>query len=184
MNATPDPRYQPPINSEPTYPERPYGVGDETARSVNMGGAYAQSDRERYVDPAGNRVESSVEVYEDKNQSRANARYWIATVTYFVLGVLEVILFLRLLFRMLGANQDNGFVTFLYGFSHVFVVAFNGIFNDQSLGRIGVFEISTLVAMLVYALIAWGIVSLGRVVFAPVLPGHQSIRTTRRQHPL
>jgi hypothetical protein len=60
------------------------------------------------------------------------------------------------------------------------VVGFNGIFNDQALGTRSVFELSTVIAMIVYALVAWGIVSLGRVIFAPVLTGHQSTMTTRR----
>ncbi len=152
-----------------------------TVREVDMGGgAYAQSHHESYVDPSGARVESREEVFEDKNQSRANTRYWITTITYFILAVLEVVLFLRLLFRLLGANTDNGFITFLYSLSHIFVGPFNGIFNDQTLGRAGVFEVSTIIAMLVYALIAWGIVSLGRVLFASQLPGRQSVVTTRR----
>jgi YGGT family len=179
---TPDPRMQ--GYNQPTEPVlppdgRPYVAGNNVVRSSNAGGAYSQSQREDYVDPMGNRVESSVQVYEDRNQSRANIRYWITTVTYFILGVLEVILALRLIFRLLGANQDNGFITFLYNLSHVFVGPFNGIFNDQALGR-SVFELSTLIAMLVYALIAWGIVSFGRVMFAPVQSGHQSITTNRR----
>jgi hypothetical protein len=94
--------------------------------------------------------------------------------------VLEVVLFLRLLFRLLGANTANNFITFLYNLSHIFVGPFNGIFNDQTLGQTGVFEVSTIIAMLVYALIAWGIVSLGRVVFAPQVSGRQSVVTTRR----
>ncbi len=184
MNSTPDPRMQgydqptEPVN--PPNDGRPYGEGNNVVRSSNAGGAYSQSQRENYVDPMGNRYENSMEVFEDKNQSRANIRYWITTVTYFVLSVLEVILVLRLIFRLLGAHQDNGFIMFLYNLSHVFVGPFNGIFNDQTLGRSGVFEISTLIAMLVYALLAWGIVSLGRVIFAPVQSGHQSITTTRR----
>lgn len=185
MNSTPDPRMQ--GNDQPTEPvahptdRPPDGAGDNVVRSSNAGGMYSQGQRENYVDPMGNRVENSMEVYEDRNQSRANIRYWITTVTYFVLAVLEVILGLRLIFRLLGANQDNGFIMFLYNLSHVFVGPFNGIFNDQTLGRSGVFEISTLIAMLVYALLAWGIVSLGRVIFAPVMSGHQSITTTRRR---
>jgi len=152
-----------------------------TVRDASLGGgAYAQSRHESYVDPAGNHIESTEETFEDKNQSRGNTRYWITTVTYFILGVLEVVLFLRLLFRLLGANTDNGFITFLYSLSHIFVGPFNGIFNDQTLGQTGVFEVSTIIAMLVYALIAWGIVSLGRVVFAPQTPGRQRVMTTRR----
>ncbi len=169
--------YQP---AQPPY-EGQVAPDANTVRDASMGGgAYAQSRHESYVDPAGNHVESQEEVFEDKNQSRANTRYWITTITYFILAVLEVILFLRLLFRLLGANTDNGFITFLYSLSHIFVGPFNGIFNDQALGRAGVFEVSTIIAMLVYALIAWGIVSLGRVVFAPQVSGHQRVVTTRR----
>jgi len=177
----PDPRsegYQQP--NQPYQQPPPYGPTNNSVRSSEVGGAYSQSQQQSYVDSAGNRVENREEVYEDRNQSRANTRYWITTITYFVLGVLEVILALRLLFRLLGANQDNGFISFLYGLSHVFVGAFNGIFSDQTIGSRGVFEVSTLIAMLVYALIAWGIVSLGRVAFAPIVSGRQSITTTRR----
>lgn len=178
----PDPRgqgYQQQPN-QPPYGQQAYDPANNSVRSSNMGGAYSQSQQESYVDPAGNRVENREEVYEDRNQSRANIRNWTTTVVYFVLGVLEVILALRLIFRLLGANQDNGFITFLYSLSHVFVGAFNGIFNDQTIGNRGVFEVSTLIAMLVYALIAWGIVSLARVVFAPTVSGRQRITTTRR----
>ncbi|MBV9230524.1 MAG: hypothetical protein JOZ18_14540 [Chloroflexi bacterium] len=181
MDTAPDPRMQ--DYRQPVNPNPPYEVANNSVRSSDVGDAYAQSQQESYVDSMGNRVENRVEVFEDKNQSRANARYWIRTVTYYVLGVLEIILVLRLFFRLLGANQDNGFIMFLYGLSHVFVAAFNGIFNDQTLGRGGVFEVSTVIAMIVYALLAWGIVSLGRVIFAPILPGRQSITTTRRNRP-
>jgi hypothetical protein len=182
----PDPRmqqgYQQPPNQIP-YEGQPYGAASDTVRTSNSGGAYAQSQRESYVDPMGNQVENRAEVFEDVNQRRANIRYWITRVTYFVLGVLEIILLLRFLFRLLGANEGNAFILFLYNLSHVFVGAFNGIFNDQALGR-SVFETSTLIAMLVYALIGWGIVSLGRVMFASNLPGRQSVTTTRRRRSL
>ncbi len=183
---SPDPRmrgYQQPPNQDDQVPNegQTYGVANDTVRSSHMGGASAQSQHESYVDPMGNRVENREEVFEDKNLARANIRYWITSITYFVLSVLEVILLLRFIFRLPGANQDNGFIMFLYNLSHVFVLPFNGIFNDQTLGRNSVFEVSTLVAMVVYALLAWGIVSLGRVIFAPVLTGHQSVTTTRRR---
>jgi hypothetical protein len=169
-------------NSAPVQPAEQYAQpNDDTIRDANLGGgAYAQSRHESYVDPTGARVENREEVFEDKNQSRANTRYWITTVTYFILAVLEVVLFLRLLFRLLGANTTNGFITFLYNLSHIFVSPFNGIFNDQAIGQTSVFEVSTIIAMLVYALIAWGIVSLGRVVFASQMSGRQRVVTTRR----
>lgn len=179
MSTPPDPRMQ--GYDQPTEPGGG-AYGSNIDRSANAGGAYSRTRRQNYVDPSGNQIENRTEVYEDRNQSRANTRYWITRVTYFLLAVLEVILALRLLFRLLGANTDNSFITFLYNLSHVFVAAFNGIFNDQALGR-SVFEISTLIAMLVYALIGWGIVSLGRVLFAPIVSGSESVTTTRRGRP-
>ena len=182
---SPDPRvqgYQQPSNQDDQFPYegRTPGAADDTVKSSNRSGAYTQSQHESYVDPMGNQVENRTEVFEDDNQRRANIRSWITRVTYFVLGVLEVILLLRFLFRLLGANQGNSFVMFLYNLSYVFMAAFKGIFSDQALGRNGVFEVSTLIAMIVYALLAWGIVSLGRVIFAPTFSGRQNITTTRR----
>jgi len=173
--------YQQPPNQDNQVPNQgyPYRAASDS-RSVNAGGVYSESQRQSYVDPAGNRIESEAQVFEDPNQTRANIRSLITTVVYFILGVLEVILALRFIFRLLGANESSGFVTFLYGLSHVFVAPFNGIFNDQTIGNVSVFEVSTLVAMVLYALIAWGIVSLGRVVFAPVAIGHESMTRTRR----
>jgi YGGT family len=177
---SPDPRIQ---GSQPPPNQAPYGGGygpsDDTIQSSNMDGAYAQRQHESYVDPRGNQIENRQEIFEDENQRRANIRYWITRITYFVLGVLEVILLLRFLFRLLGANQGSSFVAFLYNLSHIFVVPFYGIFNDPTFGN-SILEISTLIAMLVYALLAWGIVSLGRVIFAPNLSGRQTFTTTRR----
>ena len=170
----------PPDPREPGY-QQPYGANDDTVRTSRSDGAYSQAQRDSYTDPAGNRVENREEVHVDQNLQRANMRFWISRIVYYILAVLEVILGLRFIFRLLGASQGNDFVMFLYNLSHVFVGPFNGIFNDQALGR-SVFELSTIVAMLVYALIAWGIVSLGRVVFAPNYTGRESATTTRRRN--
>jgi hypothetical protein len=128
----------------------------------------------------GQQVESSAEFVEDKNLMRANLRYWITRVVYFVLGVLEVIMGLRFIFRLLGANPYSSFVMALYNLSLVFVAPFNGIFNDQAIGKTSVFEVSTLIAMLIYALIAWGLVALSRVILTPSLTDEQHVIRSRR----
>ena len=177
----------PPEQGSPDYRQTPYEAPTEaqpspvygSSHASSSGGSNAQSQYQSYVDPAGNRVEQREEIFVDENLRRANIRSRITNITYFILGVLEVFLLLRLLLRLLGANEASGFVTFIYSLTHIFVGPFNGIFNDQALGR-SVFEISTLIAMIVYALLAWGIVSLGRLVFAPVNPASQNVTTTRR----
>jgi YGGT family len=171
------PRYRQSINDAPTEAQR--SPVYDASHAASSSGSEGQSQYQSYVDPAGNRVVQHEESYVDENLRRANIRSRITSITYFILGVLEVLLLLRLLLRLLGANEASGFVTFLYDLTHIFVGPFNGIFNDQALGR-SVFETSTLIAMIIYALLAWGIVSLGRLVFAPTNPASQNVITTRR----
>ncbi len=177
----PDPRnesYQRRYNEQANSP-----YNEDTLQSAEYGdAAYSRRQRESYQDAQGNRVENVQQYVENPNQKRANMRYWITSLVYFLLGVLEIILLLRFIFRLLGANPYNSFIILLYSLSGIFVGPFNGIFNDQTLGRGGsVFELSTIVAMVVYALIGWGLVSLARVIFAPTAPGMQSYSTTRRR---
>jgi YGGT family len=156
-------RYQPPPNEAPTEVQ-PYPL-----YTPGNSGPNTQNQYQNYTDPQGNRFERHEPAYVDNNLRRANIRSRITSITYFIAGVLEAILLLRLLLRLLGANEASEFVTFIYNLSHTFVAPFNGIFNDQALGR-SVFESSTLIAMIIYALLAWGIVSLGRVIFASTNP--------------
>ncbi len=171
-------RYRQSVNDAPTEAQPPPVYGSSHAASSS--GSNMQSQYQRYTDPAGNQIEQREETFVDENLRRANIRGRITSITYFILGVLEVLLLIRLLLRLLGANEASGFVAFIYSLTHIFVGPFNGIFNDQALGR-SVFETSTLIAMIVYALLAWGIVSLGRLVFAPVNPASQNLTTTRRK---
>ena len=175
----PDPR-MPGYVQNPNQQPLP-GPDDETVPSLNAGSVYQENQRQQYVEPAGNQVERRQEVYEDKNLQRANLRNWITGVIYFLLAVLEVILGLRFIFRLLGANEGNSFTLALYNFSHIFVGPFNGIFNDQAIGSRSVFELSTLIAMLIYALIGWGLASLCRVILAPSYGSSQRISTTWRR---
>lgn len=86
---------------------------------------------------------------------------------YLIFGVLDVLLVFRFILKLLGANPSSGFVDFIYSLSAIFIAPFTGIFNTSlANGAVttSVFEPATLVALIVYALIAWGIVSLIRVI--------------------
>lgn len=172
----PDPRYS--QANEPTepvaYPPQPY------INNVNNTPQQPQLYQNNAA-PTQHQIERREEVYDDPNVRRSNARYWAVAIIYFLLTVLEIILVLRFLFRFLGANQGNGFVMWLYSFSYPFVAPFKGIFTDPSLGYAHVFEVSTLIAMLIYALIAWGLVALSRIVFGPTLTDRRSVTMERQR---
>lgn len=78
-------------------------------------------------------------------------------------GVIEVLIAIRFVLKLLGANSRAAFVQLVYGLSDVFMAPFIAIFKTQRVEG-SVFELSALVAIAVYALVAWGIVALIRVV--------------------
>jgi YGGT family len=82
-----------------------------------------------------------------------------AMITYLVLGILEALLITRVILKLLAANPASGFVRFVYNLSALFVAPFQGIFPTPATQN-SVLELSSLVAIAVYALIAWGIVRL------------------------
>ncbi len=84
-------------------------------------------------------------------------------VIYYILGVLLSLLAFRFILSLLGANRGNGFADFIYSVSYPFVVPFFGLFGYEVEYGVARFEIETLVAMLVYAVVAYGIVKLIRI---------------------
>lgn len=87
----------------------------------------------------------------------------IRRVIYYVLGALEVLLAFRLVFKILGANAKSAFVAAIYSISNVFLAPFSGIFRTAETKGIetqSVLEPALIIAMIVYALLAWGIVKL------------------------
>jgi hypothetical protein len=85
---------------------------------------------------------------------------------YFLFGILEVLLAFRLIFKLAGASLSSAFVGFIYGLTGVFILPFEGIFRRgfaQGVETTSVFEPSTLVAIIVYVVLAWGIVKLIRI---------------------
>lgn len=83
-----------------------------------------------------------------------------ARAIYFIFGVIEAFIVVRMILLLLAANQANAFVDFVYTVSGIFVAPFFGIFGYTPTYGASVFEISSLVAIVVYALVCWGLVSL------------------------
>lgn len=165
----------------PRYQESFPAPADQVVQSSEAGGASAESRYSAYRDANGQIVERRQHIYRDKNQQRAYMRYWLNTVIYGILSALEIILLLRFVFRLLGANTGNWFIQLLYGFTNPLVWPFHGIFNDPLTGSQSVFEFSTLIAMLIYALLAWAVVSLLNFVLRSRPPGSEEFMTTRRR---
>jgi hypothetical protein len=118
-------------------------------------------ERSKEMSRDGNVLHSSevindrdTDLEKDHNQNVA------VRVIWYIAGVLLVLLAFRFVFVLLGANPANGFANFIYTTSHPFVSPFFGIFNYNLRYGVSRFETYTLVAMVVYALIAYGIAKL------------------------
>jgi hypothetical protein len=70
---------------------------------------------------------------------------------------------LRFILKLTAANPGSGFVSFIYATSNVFSQPFSSIFH-VTVTYNSVFEWSTLIAMFVYLVIAYGIVKLIQLV--------------------
>lgn|SRR5665213_2593241 len=81
-------------------------------------------------------------------------------VVWFFAGILLVLLGFRFVLALLSANTTNSFASFIYKSSHLFVSPFFSLFSYKQVYGTSHFEIYTLVAIVVYAVIAWGIVRL------------------------
>ena len=89
-----------------------------------------------------------------------------AAVVGFIVGAVEIFIAARFLGKLFGASAQSAFVNFIYQVSGVFVTPFTGIFGDTGT-KTNTFETASLVALVVYAVIGWGVVVLIRIVTAP-----------------
>lgn len=80
-------------------------------------------------------------------------------VVWFIAGLISIIIALRFVFLLLGANRGADLTGFIYSISEPLVAPFTGIFGTPVYGR-SVFEISSVLAIVIYLLIAWGIAKL------------------------
>lgn len=141
-------------------------------------------------DPEITRIAQQLEVFEATSQRRSHQCKVLIRLVSLLFGLLEILLVLRFLFRLLGADLNNSLLRILYSLSHLLMAPFAGIFPDQLLGSSGlwnpqgsqgVFEASTLLALFSYALLTWLIVRLVRATWHARPPRSERRRDPRRR---
>ncbi|MDX9739507.1 MAG: YggT family protein [Candidatus Dojkabacteria bacterium] len=91
------------------------------------------------------------------------------TVEYiisFILGLVDILLTFRFILKLTGASTSSSFVNLIYDLTKILTLPFEGIFSRgsaQIMESTSIFEPATLVAIVVYAVLAWGIVKLIRI---------------------
>ena len=88
----------------------------------------------------------------------------LTQLIWLLFGLLEALIGLRVVLRLIAANPSNPFARLVYGLSYVFVWPFVGLTRTPSANG-AVLEISSLIGMFVYALLAWAVAQLVWIVF-------------------
>jgi hypothetical protein len=79
----------------------------------------------------------------------------VVQTIYLVFGLIAGLLLIRFLLRALAANTEAGFAQAVYAITGVLVGPFIGLFGTPQITTGAALEISTLVALIVYAGIGW-----------------------------
>jgi hypothetical protein len=106
---------------------------------------------------------------DSTNSPSTKPLYRGTQIVWYLLGLLELLLAFRFVLKLFGANADAGFTSFIYGVTYIFTAPFLSVFNISKVAG-SIFEWTTLLAMLVYWIIAFGIVKLflmGKTVSTP-----------------
>lgn len=101
--------------------------------------------------------------HEVHSEVRSPIEVVLARIVSYIFGVIVAFIAIRFLLKLFAANAEAGFVRFIYGVSDIFMAPFQAVFRTQEVGG-SVFEWSALLAIVVYLLIAWGLIALIRAV--------------------
>jgi hypothetical protein len=134
------------VEEEPAY-----------APSAGMRARAVSPDPAVVTPPAAAAVDEVHATAYDPYANRRRSFHRLVQAVWLLFGIVEGLLAIRFILRLLGANESAGFAQFIYAASGPFVAPFNNLFgNPGSAGS--VLELNTIVAILVYMLVAWLVV--------------------------
>ncbi len=96
---------------------------------------------------------------DSSNSPTTKPLYRGTQIVWFLVGLIEVFFTFRFLLKLLGANAGAGFTSFIYIVTKPLVAPFSTVFRISQVEG-SLFEWTTLLAMIVYGLIGWGIIKL------------------------
>ena len=103
-------------------------------------------------------------IVEDVDLEYRQTIYKITQLVWLLFGILEAMIGFRIALKLIGANPANWFTAFVYQLTDIFLWPFQNIIMNPSVQGL-VLEISSFIAMLVYALVGWVVVRLIWLVF-------------------
>jgi hypothetical protein len=124
---------------------------------------------------------STEQAVRDVAAERRIGYFQVNRILWSLVAFLELLLALRFILRMIGANPDSGFAVFMYGLSGIFVGPFNGLVATPTSGGVPL-EVTTFIAMIFYGIL-FLCVAYGIQLIADRPSARSFTRETREQTP-
>ena len=87
--------------------------------------------------------------------------------------VLEIMLIIRFVLKLIGANPDNMFAAFLYALTDIILFPFSNLVSSPSLHQNQAFEWTTIIAMIIYWLVFYAISRFLRILITEPEPSSE-----------
>ena len=131
-------------------------------------------------------------VTEVRSQDEPEREFRIFTfkatqLVWLFFGILETLIALRILLKLIAANPASPIAALIYAFTDLFLFPFAGLTVTPAVGGM-VLELSSIFAMVIYALIAWAVERIIWVLFyrprgGPTVDTTQTTTSERHIHP-
>lgn len=124
------------------------------------GGIHMVDTTEKVTEKQENRDGRNVVTREENHESRDEHINRAVRIVWFIVGIVVVVLLVRVVLALIGANLENQFANFIYVVTDPFVAGFRGLLQvGQFQAGVSRLELETIVAAVIYTLIGWGFVS-------------------------
>ncbi|HTX78995.1 MAG TPA: YggT family protein [Longilinea sp.] len=131
-----------------------------TTHNVDVG---PEDRREKVTLQQQGGFEHQEKIVEDKGLERQLMTDRITRFIYLAFGILESLIGLRVILKLIDANPANTFARLLYEVTDLFLKPFISLVVNPASGGL-VLEITSLIAMVVFAMICWMIDQLVRLI--------------------
>ncbi len=92
----------------------------------------------------------------DPDQEQRLFTFKVTQLIWLALGIVQALIAIRIILKLIGANPESPFAAFIYNLSDILLFPFAGLVATPTSGNM-MLELSSIIAMIVYALLAWGI---------------------------
>lgn len=119
-------------------------------------------------------------VIEKKGTLRVEVVTRLAQLIWLMTGIIVVSIGIRVVLKLLAANPENDFASIIYGFTDTLLTPFAGLINNPATDGGMIFEISSIIAIIVFLILGFFAAELLQILFG-ASDGSRRVRLIRRR---